>query len=43
MRPLTEQELRNLAMNIVGRELEAEGFEFMAVNSKPKKIRSSCV
>ncbi len=37
MRPLTEQELRNLAMNIVGRELEAEGFEFMAVNSKPKK------
>ncbi|VAW16855.1 Hypothetical protein in ApbE locus [hydrothermal vent metagenome] len=24
-------------MNIVGRELEADGFEFMAVNSKPKK------
>jgi len=34
---LTEQELHNLAMNIVGRQLEAEGFEFMGVNSKPKK------
>lgn len=37
MRPLTEQELHNLAMNIVGRELEADGFEFMGVNSKLKK------
>ena len=36
-KPLTEQELHNLAMNIVGRELEADGFEFMAVNSKLKK------
>lgn len=36
-RPLTEQELHNLAMNIVGRQLEAEGYEFMGVNSKPKK------
>ena len=36
-KPLSEQELHNLAMNIVGRELEADGFEFMAVNSKPKK------
>ncbi|WP_420398887.1 Na(+)-translocating NADH-quinone reductase subunit F [Flagellimonas sp.] len=36
-RRLTEQELHNLAMNIVGRELEADGFEFMAINSKPKK------
>ncbi len=36
-RELTEQELHNLAMNIVGRELEADGFEFMAINSKPKK------
>ena len=36
-RILTEQELHNLAMNIVGRELEANGFEFMAINSKPKK------
>ncbi len=36
-KPLTEQELHNLAMNIVGRELEANGFEFMAVNSKLRK------
>jgi len=36
-RELTEQELHNLAMNIVGRELEDNGFEFMAINSKPKK------
>lgn len=35
--PLTEQELHNLAMNIVGNELEQEGFEFLAVNSKLKK------
>ena len=37
MQVLTEQELHNLAMNIVGRQLEAEGYEFMGVNSKPKK------
>ncbi|TXN38393.1 Na(+)-translocating NADH-quinone reductase subunit F [Flagellimonas hymeniacidonis] len=36
-RALTDQELHNLAMNIVGKELEADGFEFMAVNSKLKK------
>ncbi|UII76727.1 Na(+)-translocating NADH-quinone reductase subunit F [Flagellimonas sp. HMM57] len=36
-RILTEQELHNLAMNIVGRQLETDGFEFMAINSKPKK------
>lgn len=36
-KPLSEQELHNLAMNIVGRQLEAEGFDFMGVNSKPKK------
>ena len=36
-KPLTEQELHNLAMNIVGRQLEADGFEFMGINSKPKK------
>lgn len=36
-KPLTDQELHNLAMNIVGKQLEAEGFEFMGVNSKPKK------
>ena len=37
MKALTEQELHNLAMNIVGKELEADGFEFMAVNSTLKK------
>ncbi len=37
MKPLTEQELHNLAMNIVGKQLETEGFEFMAVNSELKK------
>ncbi len=36
-RPLTDQELHNLAMNIVGRELQANGFEFLAVNSRPGK------
>ncbi|MGI9550350.1 MAG: Na(+)-translocating NADH-quinone reductase subunit F [Aurantibacter sp.] len=36
-KPLTDQELHNLAMNIVGRMLEEEGYEFMGVNSKPKK------
>ncbi len=34
--PLTEQELHNLAMNHVGRELEEHDFEFIAVNSKIK-------
>lgn len=37
MKPLTEQELHNLAMNIVGKQLEADGFEFMAVNSELRK------
>ncbi|NNF19776.1 MAG: Na(+)-translocating NADH-quinone reductase subunit F [Flavobacteriaceae bacterium] len=37
MQALSEQELHNLAMNIVGRSLEEAGFEFMGVNSKPKK------
>ena len=37
MKALTTQELHNLAMNIVGKELEADGYEFMAVNSKLKK------
>ena len=36
-KPLSDQELHNLAMNIVGKQLEADGFEFMGVNSKPKK------
>jgi len=33
-RTLTKQELHNLAMNIVGEELEKKGFEFIAINSK---------
>lgn len=37
MKALTEQELHYLAMNIVGRQLEEAGYEFMGVNSKPKK------
>lgn len=37
MAELTEQELHQLAMNIVGKELEKEGFEFLAINSKLKK------
>lgn len=34
---LTAQELHHLAMNIVGDDLEAQGYEFLAVNSKLKK------
>lgn len=34
---LNKQELHNLAMNIVGRELEDNGYEFLGVNSKLKK------
>jgi len=34
---LTAQELHNLAMNIVGKELQENGFEFLGVNSKLKK------
>jgi len=34
---LTEKEIHQLAMNVVGEALEAAGFEFLAVNSKPKK------
>ena len=36
-KPLTEQDLHNLAMNHVGKELEQRGFEFIAINSKLKK------
>lgn len=36
-RPLTNQELHNLAMNIVGKDLEVKGYEFLAVNSQLKK------
>ena len=34
---LTKQELHNLAMNIVGKDLEDQGYEFLGVNSKLKK------
>ena len=34
---LTAQELHNLAMNHVGKDLEKRGFEFIAINSKLKK------
>jgi hypothetical protein len=34
---LTTQELHNLAMNIVGKDLEDQGFEFLGVNSKLKR------
>ncbi|MFD0963439.1 Na(+)-translocating NADH-quinone reductase subunit F [Pseudofulvibacter geojedonensis] len=34
---LNTQELHNLAMNIVGADLEKKGFEFVAINSKLKK------
>lgn len=33
MTMLTKQELHNLAMNIAGKELEKQGFEFLAINS----------
>jgi len=36
-RPLTKQELHNLAMNHVGKDLEERGFEFIAINSTLKK------
>lgn len=34
---LSKQELHNLAMNEVGKDLEKRGFEFIAINSKLKK------
>ena len=34
---LNEQELHNLAMNHVGKDLEQRGFEFVAINSQLKK------
>jgi NADPH-dependent curcumin reductase CurA len=37
MEILNEQELHNLAMNHVGKELENQGFEFIAVNSQLKR------
>jgi len=37
MEILSKQELHNLAMNHVGKELEKQNFEFIAVNSQLKK------
>mgnify|MGYP001362611706 CR=1 FL=1 len=37
MKLLAEQELHNLAMEIVGKQMEEEGFEFMTVNSELQK------
>ncbi|TYQ00294.1 hypothetical protein C7447_101904 [Tenacibaculum adriaticum] len=37
MRALTEQELHNLGMNIVGKKLQKLGYEFVAINSELKK------
>ena len=36
-KPLSELELHQLAMNIVGKDLEKDSFEFLSVNSKLKK------
>ena len=36
-RKLSQQELHYLAMNIAGKELEKEGYEFVAVNSQLKR------
>lgn len=36
-KPLSPQEIHNLAMNHVGKDLEARGFEFIAINSKLKR------
>lgn len=37
MQKITEQELHNLGMNIVGKKLQKMGYEFVAVNSELKK------
>lgn len=37
MHILTPQELHNLAMNTVGKKLQAMGYEFVAINSQLKK------
>ena len=35
--PLNDSELHSLAMNIVGKELEKNSFEFLSINSSLKK------
>ena len=34
MKELEKQELHNLAMEVVGKRMEEDGFEFMTVNSR---------
>ena len=37
MKELEKQELHNLAMEVVGKRMEEDGFEFMTVNSELQK------
>ena len=37
MSKLSDQELHNLAMNIVGKDLEDQGYEFLGINSELTK------
>ena len=37
MPKLTDQELHNLAMNIVGKDLEEQGYEFLGISSEFRK------
>ncbi len=37
MEVLSQQDLHNIAMNHVGKDLETKGFEFIAVNSQLKR------
>ena len=37
METLSDQELHQIAMNHVGKDLEKKGFEFIAINSQLKK------
>ncbi|MFI2742296.1 Na(+)-translocating NADH-quinone reductase subunit F [Zhouia sp. PK063] len=37
MEILSEQDLHNMAMNVVGKDLEKQGFEFLSVNSQLKR------
>lgn len=37
MPKLSDQELHNLAMNIVGKDLEDQGYEFLGINSELTK------
>lgn len=37
MNELSEQDLHNLAMNVVGEDLQKQGYEFLGVNSQLKR------